>query len=124
MCTCGACQIPERNLTLSWTNPISGPGSTTLNFQSCILWNTPCVNQNQYKLECAGGVLKFTVTYQLSGACPGGLQSTCVTSGTAGHKLDPGTPACGAGFLWAITVNGTDCPALFTSGFTSFTISA
>jgi hypothetical protein len=124
MCTCGACQVPQANLTLSWTNAISGPGSTTLDFQSCILWNTGCVNQLLFELQCLSGVLIFTVIFFISGSCPTGQHRQCASNGGAGGKLDSVMQTCGAGFLWELSVNGTDCPGVFAGGYTSFTISA
>lgn len=122
---CGSCDIPAQDLTLSWTNPITGPGSTTLTYQTTpsTAWVAECVDQLIFTLNCQGGTPAFRVDYFLSGTCPTGLSSFCSTGGGAGHKLDGGTVTCGASFLWTITVNSTDCPNLATFGYTSFTIS-
>jgi hypothetical protein len=44
--TCSPCSIPNENLTLSWTNPLSGNGSATMTYAPGIspTWTTGCAS--------------------------------------------------------------------------------
>ena len=77
---CLPCNIPKTNLTLSWVNPLSGNGSTTLTYTPIpISWvTTACFNGLKAELVCTGGQVELRVIYWTSGACPGpGLTQYC-----------------------------------------------
>ena len=70
---CGSCTIPASDLTLSWTNPIIGNGSTPLVYSAGpTTWTSACTNQLLFQLACIGGVSVLIVTYYISGSCPTG----------------------------------------------------
>ncbi len=121
---CSPCAIPKKNLTLSWTNNLIGPGSTTLVFTPPGQWNSPCVNQMLFQLSCAGGLVQLTVTYFLSGACPGGQSQSCVSPGhdPFAITLDSFSCAGAPAFLLHYTVKSSGCPVLWSDGYTAFTI--
>ena len=51
---CSPCGIPRKDLTLSWTNVLFGPGSTPLVYTPPGQWNSACTNQLLFSLACPG----------------------------------------------------------------------
>ena len=77
---CHPCGLPLANLVLSWTNTLTGPGSTTLVYNGnphSPTWKTGCVNNLLFQILCAGGEVEFDVTYFISGVCPTGQPGIC-----------------------------------------------
>jgi hypothetical protein len=118
---CTPCSIPRRNLTLSWTNPLLGAGSTTLAFAPPGQWNSPCVNRLLFQLSCTGGSVRLAVTYFVSGDCPGGQSQSCVSPGLTPFAITLDSFSCNP-LLLHYTVGNTGCPALWDEGYTAFTI--
>jgi hypothetical protein len=73
MPACIPCAIPEKDLTLSWTNTLSGPGSILLTFKpSSGPWESNCDPNNvQYTLQCSNGQIELQAKYWITGSCPG-----------------------------------------------------
>ena len=79
--SCSPCNIPKKNLTLSWTNSLIGAGSTPLVYVPPGQWNSACTNQLLFSLACPGSWITLSVTYFLSGYCPTGQSQSCVSPG-------------------------------------------
>jgi len=120
---CSPCNIPETDLTLSWTNPLSGNGSTALTYNpSLVQWTTGCVFNQEYKLLCLGGQLDFIVTYFISGTCPTGQTNQCSSLGTNPFGLTLVSHTCSPfSMTWTTVPN---CPNVESPGYIDFTITA
>jgi hypothetical protein len=121
---CGSCLIPQRDLTVSWTNSISGPGSTTMVYSPHPdSWASGCANELLFNLLCNGGQLEFRVTYFISGVCPTGQQQHCSTLGGNPFRLVQTGLTCGDSFLLTANCTFTGCTSLALSGYQTFTVS-
>jgi hypothetical protein len=124
---CGAdCMIPEQDLTVSWTNPLLGNGSTTLTYNAGPkTWTSSCSNGLLCTLKCnlTENTPEFIITYFISGVCPTGQNGNCSTLGTNPNKLTRTGLTCGAEFLLTAECDDTGCPVVFSNGFTGFTVS-
>lgn len=118
---CLPCAIPQRSLTLSWVNYMSGPGSTTLVFTPPGQWGSVCTNQLLFQLACASGRVLMNVTYFLSGGCPSGQRQTCSSASGGPFGLTLESYSCDP-FMMRYKVENTGCPALWSNGYTSLTI--
>jgi hypothetical protein len=118
---CSPCNIPKRNLTLSWTNSQLGNGSAALVFTPPGQWNSGCTNHLLFSLSCPGSLIQFTVTYFLSGSCPTGQSQSCNSPGHEPFALFLASYNC-APFFLQYTVTGASCPVLGSNGYSSFTI--
>jgi len=120
--SCSPCDIPADNLTLSWTNIISGPGSTTLIYSSVGggQWTTGCVNNLIYNLICTGGQVDFQVIYFISGTCPTGQRNQCTSLATSPFGLTLVSHTCSPfSMTWTTVPN---CPNVEAAGYINFTI--
>jgi hypothetical protein len=122
---CGPCQVPKKDLTVSWTNLILGNGSTTLVYSGRLAtqWISGCTNELLYELVCTEGLVEFRVYYFLSGACPSGQSQSCSTIRGSPYSLTVTDLVCGTGFLLACQVTSASCPNLGSYGYTGFTVS-
>ena len=120
--SCSPCGIPKKNLTLSWTNVLFGPGSTPLVYTPPGQWISACTNQLLFALACPGSSITLTATYFLSGFCPTGQGQSCVSPGVDPFSLSLAGSSCSPFFLH-YTVTGPGCPVLWSSGYTSLAIS-
>ena len=118
---CSPCNIPKKNLTLSWTNSLFGDGSTPLSYASPGHWTSACTNQLLFSLACPGSMITLTVTYFLSGSCPTGQSQSCVSPGYDPFTLSLESSTCSPFFL-QYTVTGAGCPVLWSNGYSSLTI--
>ena len=118
---CSPCMIPKKNLTLSWTNNLLGPGSCTLVFSPPGQWTSSCVNQMLFQLSCPGSMVQLSVTYFVSGGCPSGQSESCTSLGSAPSSLTLASFSCNP-FLLQFTVNNTGCPALWSNGYSGFAV--
>jgi len=118
---CLPCAIPLQDLTISWTNLISGPGSTTLTYTpSPDVWKTGCVDDQIYELLCSAGTIELTVTYFISGECPTGQSQFCSNLRVYPLGLVISSYTC-APFSVTFTV-APGCPEVEAPGYMSFTI--
>lgn len=121
---CGQCQIPQKNLTVSWANLILGNGSTTLVYSSIptTRWISACTNQLLYELICTQNQVEFRVYYYLSGSCPSGQSQYCSTIRAIPYGLTQTSLTCSP-FLLTCQVSSAACSNLAAYGYTGFTIS-
>ena len=121
---CGPCQIPRKNLTLSWTNLILGNGSTPLIYSGSptTQWTSVCTNQLLYELVCTQNQVEFRVYYFLSGSCPSGQSQYCSTLRSNPNSLTQTNLICSP-FLLTCTLTSASCPNISTYGYTGFTVS-
>ena len=80
-----------------------------------------CVNQMLFQLACAGSVIQLSATYFLAGTCPSGQPQTCTSPGSNPLALTLDSYACSPLYLH-YTVTGSNCPALWSNGYTSFAV--
>jgi hypothetical protein len=118
---CWPCPIPQKDLTVSWTNPVLGNGSATLAYRPPSLWASSCAHGLLYTLSCPGSILQFGVTYFLSGNCPTGQQQTCSSAGAPPLSLRLSEYLCSPLYLKYV-ISGTGCPVLGSSGYSSFVV--
>jgi len=120
---CFPCAIPTQNLTISWTNLISGPGSATLTYTSLPdVWKTGCVDGQIYELLCSDGTIELAITYFISGFCPTGQSQFCSNLRVYPFALVLASYTCSP-FSVTYTVS-PGCPNVESPGYTSFTITA
>jgi hypothetical protein len=119
--SCSPCPIPKKNLTVSWTNNVIGTGSAPLVFSPPGQWNSSCVHELLYSLSCSGSLVQFSVTYFLSGSCPGGQQQSCSNTSIEPFALSLASSVCSPFYL-RFSVTPASCPVLGSDGYTSFTI--
>lgn len=118
---CSPCAIPKTNLTLSWTNLLTGPGSTTLTYDASLTkWTATCIDQQSYELLCSGGQIEFIVTFYLSGTCPTGGSNFCSNLRANPFGLTMSSYTCSP---FSVTFNTSPkCPDVEAPGYLTFTI--
>jgi hypothetical protein len=121
--TCSPCSIPRGDLTIAWTNTITGNGSATMTYSAAgQTWTATCVDNGQiFLLRCTGGAINFAVEYFTAGGCPGGTIAGCSAADASPNKLIVGTQTCSP-FSLTFGVDATHCPGVFANGDTQFTI--
>lgn len=120
---CGGCDVPRRDLVISWANTLSGPGMTTLVYDDAdgSEWRSACSGQLRYRLTCREGGVSFQATYYSGGPCPTGQPLSCTGPGPSPLGLTPDVAQCDPLLLrWLVTP--AVCPSLASRGFTSFTV--
>jgi hypothetical protein len=118
--SCSPCDIPQNDLTVSYVNPIIGNGSWTLTYTAPDTWISACTNGLTSQLSCLNNVLVFKVCYYSGGGCTG-AQTCCSSANAAPFTLLLSTYTCTPLSLKYTTSSG-GCPTLFSSGYTSFTV--
>ena len=118
---CSPCGIPKTNLTLSWTNILSGNGSTTLTYNSGTQqWTASCVDEQSYEVLCESGEITLVITYYLSGTCPTGQSAECSSARANPFGLTQTSYTCSP---FSITwTTDPDCPDVEGAGFIDFTV--
>ena len=122
--SCSPCNIPDEDLTVSWTNALFGPGSATMTYTTGpTAWTASCVDGGLiFKLSCVSGNILLTVTYFLSGSCPTGGSNYCGEAvGYAGGWITLASHTCSP-FSLTFNVTEADCPILYSAGNTQFVI--
>ena len=125
--SCGPCNIPNEDLTVSWTNLISGDGSTTLTWNGltggAARWTSGCADEGLlFELQCTGGGMELRAIFFVEGECPTGTPSYCSNLQAAPLALTLESYTCSP-FSATFGVDGTDCPTLFGDGNTHFFVS-
>jgi hypothetical protein len=128
-CCCGTpslaclpCAIPLRNLTLSYTNLISGNGSTSLVYSAVpASWASGCSLGLLYTLACSGGHIELRVIYFTTGACPTGTQQYCSNLRASPNGLTLSSYTCSP-FSLTFQSRSATCPTVTNSGFTQFVV--
>ncbi|AMV37375.1 hypothetical protein [Planctomyces sp. SH-PL62] len=118
---CGGCTAPRRDLTVSFTNSLLGPGSAVMAFNGVDEWTSGCVNQLTLRLICRNGQSSFQATYHTGTPCPGGQPVSCSSPGQAPLGLTPTGSSC-TPFLLQFSLSAASCPSLAAQGYTRFTI--
>ena len=120
---CGPCAIPEANITISWVNPLTGNGSTTMIYTaSPQAWEALCLDGAiTATMKCIGGAIQLLITYY-GATCPASPIASCSNTGSRPNKITLASSSCLPSFSLVFTVNGTDCPQVYSLGYTSFTI--
>ncbi len=120
---CSPCGLAATNLTLSWTNPLTGNGSATLTYSASPQgWKTGCCDGGLFfELFCTGSTVELRAYFFTTGSCPAGTTQYCSNLGSAPLELTLNSHTCSPLSL-RFTVSGTDCPALFSDGNTAFTV--
>jgi hypothetical protein len=119
--TCNPCPIPKQNLTISWLNVITGPGSTTLYYNGSS-WVSNCSNGLTYQLLCTGGEIELRVLYYNNGPCPTGTSQYCSNLRVTPYGLTLASSQCNA-FNVVFDSFSDACPAITSSGYTQFIVS-
>ena len=121
---CAPCYIPNANLTISWVGS-GGPGSATMTHivsGGVSYWNSPCVNGIGYDMYCYAGQIYIQFNVYSSSACPGSPVNYCANIlASSGHILTESSITCSP-FATTLTITSASCPALYSLGFTSWTI--
>jgi hypothetical protein len=121
MTNCLPCPYPQKDLTISWTNPVLGNGSAPLRMTSPSWWTSPCNGRLLFTLACYGGATQLTASYFLSGECPGGQQQICSSPGNSPSQLNLSHSTCNPLFV-TFSITEATCPVLAFAGFSSLTI--
>lgn len=87
------------------------------------MWSTgtSCKNQLIYTMACLGGVIRFAVTYFVSGACPTGQSQTCSSPGSAPFGLTLVDYTCDP-FHFHYRIVEPGCPLMSNIGYVHFYI--
>jgi hypothetical protein len=120
MKNCGQCPVPQVDMTVAWTNPITGDGSTTMKFSGGF-WQSECSNNVIYEMSCANTQMEFRVRYFTVGPCPTGQSERCSNLAPAPFKLIQTTLRCGYNFEMDLACDAA-CPALQLAGFRTFKV--
>ena len=118
---CQPCTLPQKDLLLTWTNPLTGNGSTTLVYNGAGIWTSACTNGLIYQLSCSGGQIDFQVIYFTTGSCPGGTQQYCSNLRTSPYGLTLSAYSCSPLSL-TFTSQSAGCPVITGSGYTKFIV--
>ena len=127
---CMPCAIPKEDLTISWTNILTGPGSDTLVFTGPSSWKTASCSGNGdnliFELRCTSDTLELRATYFTSGACPTGTSEYCSNlEGTPKCLILSATECDPFDVTWTCSgVGGCQCATLSGLGYTSLTITS
>jgi len=118
---CSPCDVPRKNLTLSWTNVLTGGSSIQLAFDGSSRWRGGCANQIVFALACQSGVLAFSATYFPNGDCPDGQPQICSSAGGAPNGMTIVQNVCDP-FVLAYAPASATCPYLVSRGYTKFVV--
>ena len=120
---CAPCSIPKKNLTVSWTNSLSGNGSTALIYTpSPLAWASPCSNGLQFALLCTANQVEFRVKFWVTGTCPGpGNTQFCSNLRPPPYGLTMSSYSCSP-FSMTLQPTSSTCQTVTSSGYTQFTI--
>jgi hypothetical protein len=120
--TCTPCNIPAANLTLSYTNVISGNGSTTLTYTTGPnAWTSACTNGLLYKVLCTAGQLELRVIYFTAGSCPAGTQQYCSNLRSSPLTLNFFSHTCSP-FSLTFKPSSSGCPTIAGNGYSQFVV--
>jgi hypothetical protein len=119
---CSPCTIPNEDLTITWTNILTGNGSATMRFGGGPSWVTGCVDSGvQFALGCTAGLIELRSMFFVSGSCPTGSSNYCsnlrgnpLTLTLASHTCSP--------FTMTFMLSEAGCPELYDEGNTQFVI--
>ena len=120
--SCSPCAIPTEDLTITWTNPITGNGSATLTYTAPSTWTTGCCDDGLiFTLQCTEDEIELRATYFISGECPTGDSNYCSNLRTPNFQVTLVSSTCSP---FSLTFDCTDdaCPTLFGVGNTQFII--
>jgi len=114
---CAPCPIPLADLTLSWTNLLTGPGSATM-FVSAApnVWTTACVpsgfDSYRFAMSCFEGNIELAYEFFSNTTCAGTQSSGCDFAASS-YSCSP----------FSITFTVTlACDGLYSGGYQTFTI--
>ena len=117
---CSPCTIPNSDLTLSWTNILTGDGSTTLTYSGGV-WASGCVDDGlTFQLSCTLGSIELRAIFWTGEDCTGesnycsNLRSSPLTLTQTGFTCSP--------FSVTFTVGEDGCNELYSVGNTTFTV--
>lgn len=121
-CNCGAncASCPScpgvnlcKNLSVSWTNVLAGGGSAGLADLGGCTWDSGCVTSTmRIGLDMSGATPVLTLSIY-PGTCPGGTPTVCT--------IPADTVRCSPLAVgWTIT--NANCPAAYSRGFRTFTV--
>ncbi len=127
--SCTPCNLPQANLTISWTNAFVGPGSLVMTWNGLTLpgtaaWVSVCsfvavTLGVRYSFTCFG-LLK--VEYWVSGGpCPGAGSVNCSYTGAPGFVLPLASHTCSPLSMTFDSRTAT-CPGLTGVGYLEFVV--
>jgi hypothetical protein len=121
---CSPCTIPAENLTISWTNLLTGDGLGMLTYSRMPSpsWATSCVDNGvEFTLACTGGEIELRVYFFVSGICPTGETDYCSNLQESPLTLTLTDQTCSP-FGLTFTVGESSCPTVYSLGNTTFVI--
>ena len=119
---CMPCTIPNEDLTITWTNILTGNGSATMTFGGGPSWLTGCVDNGlQFLLQCNSGQIELRAIFFVSGTCPTGSQNYCSNLRTNPLALTLVDHTCSP-FSLTFTLTEAQCPELSGEGNMLFMI--
>jgi hypothetical protein len=119
---CLPCNIPNENLTISWTNLLTGDGSATMTFGGGPSWATGCCDNGlMFTLGCNSGSIELRAIFFVSGTCPTGSSNYCSNLRAGPLSLTLESHSCSP-FSLTLALTEAGCPELFDEGNTQFTI--
>jgi hypothetical protein len=121
--TCTPCNIPQVDLTISWTNLLDGAGSTMMTYTSGPnVWSTGCVDNGlEFSLSCTEAGIELRAFFFISGVCPTGETNYCSNLRAVPLGLNLTDFTCSP-FVLTFAVPEIDCPAIYSLGNTQFVI--
>ena len=121
--SCNPCNIPNEDLTISWTNSIAGNGSATLVYSCPGSWGVQCVDENlTFALFCEEGTgIVLRASFYISGTCPTGGTEYCSNDNAIPLNLVLSASECSP-FSLTFSVLDTNCPVLYSVGNTQFVV--
>jgi hypothetical protein len=120
---CTPCNLPQVNLTLSWTNGLTGNGFAMMTWTSGPNnWQTVCVDEGlQFILACTLGGIELGAVFWTEGLCPTGISNHCSNLRAAPLTLNLASSTCSPlTLVFNVTEDG--CPTVYGLGNTQFVI--
>lgn len=122
--SCTPCNIPQSDLTISWTNLLDGDGSATMTYSGGgpATWSTGCEDNGlEFSLSCTESGIELRAFFFISGVCPTGETNYCSNLRAVPLGLNLTDFTCSP-FVLTFAVPAIDCPAIYSLGNTQFVI--
>jgi hypothetical protein len=120
--SCSPCNIPNEDLTITWTNVFSGTGSATMMYSPGPQWQIGCVDDDLiFSLSCNAGSIELRATFFLGGSCPTGTSNYCSNLRSNPLSLTLSDHTCSP-FSLTFTVTEAGCPSIYGDGNTQLVV--
>jgi hypothetical protein len=119
---CSPCNIPNEDLTITWSNILTGSSFAIMKFGVGPFWQTGCVDSGlQFILSCNSGSIELRAVFFISGSCPTGSSNYCSNLRSNPLSLTLLDHTCSP-FSLTFTLTEAGCPEVYDEGNTQLMI--